>query len=84
MQLVPLLALLAFLGGVLLTAYFFLTLTSELLLRFKMKRQEKALQEQGIKPAGSSLSHGMCQHKKTGKLVSDQMESVAWYKRLME
>jgi hypothetical protein len=65
-------------------AYFLLKVSGELRLRARMKHKAARLERQGIKPAGASLSHGMCRDKNNGRIVPDQMESLVWYKRLMD
>lgn len=64
-------------------AYLVLKFAGEWQLRNKMMEKARRLERQGVKPAGSSLSHGMCLHKTTSKIIPDQMESLVWYKRLM-
>lgn len=51
--------------------------------RKKMKAKEYNLRRAGITPYGSTLSHGMCIDTNTNKIVSDQKESIMWYKRLI-
>ncbi|PMG77315.1 hypothetical protein BCU84_10925 [Shewanella sp. 10N.286.51.B7] len=51
--------------------------------RNKMKKKESDLRKAGITPYGSTLSHGMCIDTRTNKLISDQKESIMWYKRLI-
>lgn len=50
----------------------------------KMKAKEKKLRNIGVYPSGSSLSHGMCVNRSTGKIEHDQIESISWYKRLAD
>jgi len=65
-------------------AYLAFKFAGEWQLRNKMMQKADRLERQGVKPAGSSLSHGMCLHKKSANIVPDQMESLVWYKRLMD
>ncbi|MFL1466847.1 hypothetical protein [Marinobacter sp. HN1S83] len=65
-------------------AYLALKFVGEWQLRNKMMRKACRLERQGVKPAGSSLSHGMCLNKQNAVIVPDQMESLVWYKRLMD
>ncbi|WP_339087314.1 hypothetical protein [Shewanella chilikensis] len=51
--------------------------------RNNMKAKEKNLRRAGITPYGSTLSHGMCIDTRTNTIVSDQKESIMWYKRLI-
>lgn len=51
--------------------------------RKQMKEIENNLRRAGITPYGSTLSHGMCIDTKTNRLISDQKESIMWYKRLI-
>lgn len=64
--------------------YLGLKLAGELQLSNKMTRKAKRLELQGVIPAGSSLSHGICVHKESRRIVPDQMESLVWHKRLMD
>lgn len=65
-------------------AYLAMKFAGEWQLRSKMMEKADRLERQGVKPAGSSLSHGMCVNKQTSELIPDQMESLVWYKRLMD
>ncbi len=65
-------------------AYLALKLAGEWQLRNKMVKRAHHLKRQGVEPAGSSLSHGMCLDKQSARIVPDQMESLVWYKRLMD
>lgn len=47
-----------------------------------MKKRDEQLRDEGVSPYGSSLSHGMYVNR-DGKIVSDQKESLIWYKRLL-
>lgn len=64
-------------------AYVVLTALRDVRLRMKMKKREKQLRDAGVTPYGSTLSHGICVNKKTGKFKADQRESLMWYKRLI-
>lgn len=65
-------------------AYLAMKFAGEWQLRKKMMQKARRLERQGVKPAGSSLSHGMCLNKQNSRIVPDQMESLVWYKRLMD
>lgn len=51
---------------------------------FRMKKREKQLIENGVKPYGSTLCHGMVIDRQgNGKSVKhDQKPSDSWYSRL--
>ncbi|MCJ8313396.1 MAG: hypothetical protein MJK11_10570 [Pseudomonadales bacterium] len=49
----------------------------------RMKKKEKAFLAAGITPSGSTLSHGLCIDLETGELVSDEKETLEWYRRLL-
>ena len=69
--------------GLFITAFFILDFMSEAIQNYKINKNDRALRDNGITPCGSSLAHGMCVNRKTGELVSDQKESIMWYKRLL-
>lgn len=62
--------------------YLAFKLVYDLYLCNKMYQREKELEQQGIKPYGSTLSHGMCYDRENKTLVADQKKSLAWYRRL--
>ena len=49
-----------------------------------IKGREQELRSSGVNPSGSSLAHGMYVNATTGRIEHDQIESLAWYKRLAE
>lgn len=57
-------------------------LVSDCLQRKRMIDKKARLEERGVTPNGATLTHGMYLDA-NNKIVADQKESIAWYKRLI-
>lgn len=48
----------------------------------KIEKNEKVLENCGVKPSGSTLTHGMCINS-NGDLVGTESKNLNWYKRII-